>query len=47
MNAQAKILHKPIKDLDEVRTAMNALNSVKENYIDLDEKMLPIEVLMS
>ena len=44
MAGQNKILHKSIKDLDEVRIAMNALASVKENYIRMDQEMIPIEV---
>ncbi|BFZ18283.1 hypothetical protein BsWGS_21321 [Bradybaena similaris] len=40
---QTKTLSKPIKDLDDVRTAMAALASVKDNYIRLDEEMTPIE----
>ena len=45
MATETKILQKQVKDLDDVRTVMAALNSVKENYIDLDRKMIPIEVL--
>ncbi|XP_055861319.1 dynein axonemal heavy chain 8-like isoform X4 [Biomphalaria glabrata] len=43
MASQSKLLNKPVKDLDDVRQAMASLTSVKENYIRLDEEMLPIE----
>ena len=44
MANQFKLLNKPIKDLDDVRLAMEGLTSVKENYIRMDEEMIPIEV---
>ncbi|GFR77163.1 dynein heavy chain 8, axonemal, partial [Elysia marginata] len=43
MSNEFKLLNKPIKDLDDVRLAMEGLTSVKENYIRMDEEMIPIE----
>ncbi|XP_035824314.1 dynein heavy chain 8, axonemal, partial [Aplysia californica] len=45
MASEAKQLSKPVKDLDDVRMAMNSLASVRDNYIRMDEEMMPIEVL--
>lgn len=44
ITAKSKILNKPIKDMDDIRSAMGGLNSIKENYIWLDEQITPIEV---
>ncbi|XP_059171726.1 dynein axonemal heavy chain 8-like [Physella acuta] len=43
ITAKSKILNKPIKDMDDIRSAMGGLNSLKENYIWLDEQISPIE----
>ncbi|XP_055862272.1 dynein axonemal heavy chain 8-like isoform X3 [Biomphalaria glabrata] len=38
-----KLLNKPVKDLDDIRLAMSALQAIRENYIHLDEQITPIE----
>ena len=39
-----KRLSRPIKDLDDVRQAMNALKELRENEIFIDSSLDPIEV---
>ncbi|KAJ8938536.1 hypothetical protein NQ318_016906 [Aromia moschata] len=36
IKTQEKILSKPIKDLDDCRTAMNCLEVIREHYIEMD-----------
>ncbi|CAL1547794.1 unnamed protein product, partial [Lymnaea stagnalis] len=43
MTSNHKTLSKPIKDMDDIRLAMGALNSIKENYISIDQQITPIE----
>ena len=40
----AKRLSRPVKDLDDVRTAMAALLEIRENEIQIDMSLGPIEV---
>lgn len=40
----SKQLSRPIKDLDDVRTAMGALKEIRENEIRIDMALGPIEV---
>lgn len=40
-----KRLARPIRDLEDVREAMSALNDIRENQIALDMQLGPIEVL--
>ena len=37
-------LNRPIKDLDDIRTAMAALKEIRENEIKIDMSLTPIEV---
>ena len=37
-------LIRPIKDLDDIRTAMAALKEIRENEISIDMSLTPIEV---
>lgn len=37
-------LSRPIKDLDDIRTAMAALKEIRENEIKIDMSLTPIEV---
>ena len=39
-----KRLSRPIKDLDDIRLAMNALKEIRENEIKIDMNISPIEV---
>ncbi len=39
-----KRLSRPIKDLDDIRLAMNALKEIRENEIKIDMNIAPIEV---
>lgn len=36
IKAQEKILSKPIKDLDDCRIAMNCLENIRNNFIEMD-----------
>lgn len=36
IKAQEKILNKPIKDLDDCRVAMKCLETIRENFIEMD-----------
>lgn len=36
IKTQEKILNKPIKDLDDCRNAMNCLQTIRENFIEMD-----------
>jgi dynein heavy chain len=38
-----KRLSRPVKDLDDVRAHMNALNQIKEKEIQIDRTITPIE----
>ena len=40
----AKRLHRPIKDLEDVRQAMTGLEAVRQNQIHIDMSLGPIEV---
>lgn len=40
----SKKLQRPVKDLDDVRTAMAALKEIRENEITIDSSLGPIEV---
>jgi len=40
----SKQLSRPIKDLDDIRTAMAALKEIRENEIRIDMSLSPIEV---
>ena len=40
----SKRLSRPIKDLDDVRTSMAALKEIRENEIQIDMSLSPIEV---
>ena len=40
-------LSRPIKDLDDIRTAMAALKEIRENEIKIDMSLTPIEVSSS
>lgn len=40
----SKRLSRPVKDLDDVRTAMAALKEIRENEIQIDMSLGPIEV---
>ena len=39
-----KRLSRPIKDLDDVRQAMAALKELRENEIEIDSSLCPVEV---
>jgi len=39
-----KQLSRPIKDLDDIRTAMSALKEIRESEIRIDMSLTPIEV---
>lgn len=39
-----KKLSRPIKDLDDIRLAMNALKEIRENEIKIDMNIAPTEV---
>ena len=39
----SKQLSRPIKDLDDVRTAMHALKEIRDNEIRIDMALGPIE----
>ena len=39
-----KRLHRPIKDLDDIRLAMIALREIRDNEIRIDMSIGPIEV---
>ena len=39
-----KRLSRPIKDLDDIRLAMNALKEIREHEIQIDMNISPIEV---
>lgn len=39
-----KRLSRPIKDLDDIRLAMNALKELREHEIKIDMNISPIEV---
>lgn len=41
--AQVTVLSRSIKDLDDVRLAMKALEEIRENYIRIDMTLGPIE----
>lgn len=41
-----KRLARPIRDLEDVREAMSALNDIRENQIALDMQLGPIEVIL-
>ena len=38
-------LSRPIKDLDDIRTAMDALKEIRESEIRIDMSLTPIEVV--
>lgn len=40
----SKRLSRPVKDLDDVRTAMAALKEIRENEIQIDMSLGPVEV---
>lgn len=40
----SKRLSRPIKDLDDIRIAMQALKEIRENEIQIDMSLVPIEV---
>jgi len=40
-------LSRPIKDLDDIRTAMAALKEIRENEIRIDMSLTPIEVCVN
>ena len=40
-------LSRPIKDLDDIRTAMGALKEIRESEIRIDMSLVPIEVCSS
>ena len=44
MNDVSKRLHKPIKDLDDISSAMVALKELRDNEIRIDMTIGPIEV---
>ena len=39
-----KMLNRPIKDLEDVRQAMVAMDAIRKRYIDIDMSLGPIEV---
>ena len=39
-----KKLQRPVKDLDDVRTAMSTLKDIRENEIHIDNSLSPVEV---
>lgn len=40
----SKRMSRPIKDLDDIRVAMQALKEIRENEIQIDMSLVPIEV---
>jgi dynein heavy chain len=44
INEMARKLERPIRDLDDVRTVMDILKKIREQEVDMELKIDPIEV---
>lgn len=45
MNDLERKLERPIRDLDDVRTVMETLKKIREQEVDMELKIDPVEVL--
>lgn len=45
MNDLERKLERPIRDLDDVRTVMETLKKIREQEVDMELKIDPVEVI--